>query len=141
MEYDKKAIAFFHKAHLYWDVCKYFILPVRLLLTLESTTKWYYWYLKNHIFINCSNMEYDKKAIAFFHKAHLYWDVWKYFILPVRLLITLESMTKWYYWYRINDIFLIGQILSMIRKQLHFPKSPPILGCVEIVHFTWQSTN
>ena len=49
---------------------------------------------KNHIFINCPYMEYDNKEIAFFHKAHLYWDVWKYFILPVRLLITLESTTK-----------------------------------------------
>lgn len=52
---------------------------------------------KNHIFINSTNMEYDKKEIAFFQKAHIYWDVWKYIILPVRLLIPLEFMTKCYY--------------------------------------------
>ena len=94
MVYDKKAIGFFHKDHLYWEVWKYFILPVRLLITLESMTKRYYGYKLNHIFIKCTNMEYDKKAIVFFHKAHIYWDYCKYFILPVRLLLTLESTTK-----------------------------------------------
>ena len=75
MEYDNKEIAFFHKAHLYWDVWKYFILPVRLLITLESTNNDITDIKMNHIFINCTNMEYDKKVITFFHKAHLYWDL------------------------------------------------------------------
>ena len=105
IESDKKIIEFFHKPYLYWDVCKYFILNVGLLITLQSTTKRYYWFQKNHIFINCTNMEYDKKAIAFFHKAHIYWDVWKYFILPLGILITLESTTKWYYWYQNKSHF------------------------------------
>ena len=56
-------------------------------------------------------MEYDKKAISFFHKAHLYWDVWKYFILHVRLLITLELMTKQY-----NRYEFIGNNCSYICK-------------------------
>merc|ERR1712240_628392 len=67
----------------------------------------------NYIFINCTYVEHDNKEIAFFHKAHLYWDVWKYFILPVRLLITLEWMTKQYYRYKKISFSSIAQIWSL----------------------------
>ena len=83
----------------------FFFFSSRLLITLKFMIIYNYSKIRFHICIKCMIIESDKKIMEFFHKPHLYLDLWKYFILPVRLLITLESTTKWYYWYKNRSHF------------------------------------
>ena len=96
---------FYFKQTISEHLWKYFIFSFRLLITLKFMIIYNYSKIRFHICIKCMIIESDKKIMEFFHKPHLYWDLWKYFILPIKLLITLESTTKWYYWYQNKSHF------------------------------------